>query len=205
MSTRRRSRLRNAGRFSRQPYRSGTTSPAPLRRRRLPLTVPGPRRARRPRTVPNGTVLEEGLWPLAGHMGAFVIRTQAIRQMERNAAPGGTLLGPGGRSLLWGLMNEFWAGFLSLVVTPDIPDGWRQRRRPVGVGTADVYRLQVHALSRPAGAPGAAPRGPGSSWPRPGWRGCGGTMPLKRTGCGGGSDPTGRWRSCRRRGSSATR
>ncbi|MDF2976390.1 MAG: hypothetical protein K0S40_1118 [Actinomycetospora sp.] len=56
---------------------------------------------------------------------------------------------------LWELMNDFWAGFLPLIATPEwsrrwAMRPWRQRRRPVGVGPRDLDRLEIHAL--PAGA-----------------------------------------------------
>ncbi|WP_433027020.1 hypothetical protein [Actinomycetospora sp. CA-053990] len=72
-----------------------------------------------------------------------------------------TIADPGGVAApLWGLMNEFWAGFLPLIATPAwcerwTAQPWRQRRRPVGVGPQDIDRLEIHGMGDPVGASGA--------------------------------------------------
>jgi AcrR family transcriptional regulator len=75
----------------------------------------------------------------------------------------------GDGAALWELMNEFWAGFLPLIATPNWARRWevrpwRQRRRPVGVGPRDIDRLEIHPLGRAAdGEPGrSAQAGSGS-------------------------------------------
>lgn len=59
---------------------------------------------------------------------------------------------------LWELMNDYWAGFLPLIATPEwsrrwAARPWRQRGRPVGVGPRNIHQLEIHGLSRPDDAP----------------------------------------------------
>jgi hypothetical protein len=136
--------------------------------------VRGAVRLLRDRVVASPTLAEVSGW-WRDQVEEVLVDAQADGLLRREADPGWVadevVAGFAGRATvseaggdgacLWELMNEFWAGFLPLIATPDwsrrwAARPWRQRRRPVGVGPRDVDRLEIHGLSRPADAPGTA-------------------------------------------------
>lgn len=126
--------------------------------------VRGAGRLLRDHAVPSPTLADvcgwwrdetEGL--LAEAAAAGLLRPEAdpawvARELVAGFAGRATVFEPPGSSeSLWDLMNDFWAGMLPLVATPEwlagwIARPWADRRRPSGVGPRDIERLEVPAL-----------------------------------------------------------
>ncbi|MDD7933869.1 TetR/AcrR family transcriptional regulator [Actinomycetospora straminea] len=154
--------------------------------------VRGAGRVLRDRVVASPTLAEVGTW-WRDEAEGLLVEAQAAGLLRAEVDPGWAasevVAGFAGRATmseewcggppLWELVNDFWAGFLPLIATPDWSrrwEGrpWRQRRRPVGVGPQDIAGLEIPAIS-PSGhdgcgrTPGPRSAGPpaGSSPRRP--------------------------------------
>jgi AcrR family transcriptional regulator len=132
--------------------------------------VRGAGRLLRDRVVASPTLAEVSAW-WRDQAEELLIDAETEGLLRREADPGwvadevvagfagrATMSEAGDGAPLWELMNEFWAGFLPLVATPDwwrrwAVRPWRQRRRPVGVGPRDVDGLEIHGVRRPADPP----------------------------------------------------